>query len=104
MKKIFLAIFLLFGCATKTEVVYQTVYPDLPTLNSPLVLSIKSCHFSKPQNDDTIYVGYDKENYKCHLKNQEIIREQILLYENFIQEVNNERNEWKKLNKSLDKK
>lgn len=104
MKKILLAVFLLFGCTTKTEVIYQSVYPELPELKSPLVLSIKSCHFSKPQNDNVIYVGFDKENYKCYLKNQEIIREQILLYENFIQEINNERNEWKKLNKNLDNK
>ena len=52
-----------------------------------------------PKNDDSIFIGFDKENYKCYLKNQEINREQKLLYQKVIDEMNNERIKWKELNK-----
>ena len=57
-----------------------------------------------PTNDETIFVGFDKENYKCYLKNQEINREQKLLYEKFVDEINKERQKWKNLNNGVDKK
>lgn len=104
MKKILILLIALFliGCTTvKTEVVYKTVYPDLPQLESPLILATSPCKFSMPkQPDENVFIGFDKENYKCYLKNQEIIREQKLLYEQFIREVNKERLEWKKLNEN----
>ena len=53
-----------------------------------------------PKNDDNIFIGFDKENYKCYLKNQEINREQKLLYQKVIDEMNNERIKWKELNKN----
>lgn len=106
MKKILaLLILLLAACTTtKTEVVYKTVYPELPQIESPLVLATLPCKFSMPKNDETIFVGFDKENYKCYLKNQEINREQKLLYEKFVDEINKERQKWKNLNNGVDKK
>lgn len=99
MKKwLFLVIFLITSCV-KTEYVYKTVYPDLPVVSSPNILTLNACKFSLPKNDDSIFVGFDKENYKCYLKNQEINREQKLLYQKVIDEMNNERIKWKKLNK-----
>lgn len=85
---------------TKTEIVYKSVYPELPELESPLILSTNACHFSMPKDEtDDVYVGFDKENYKCYLKNQEAIREQKILYEEFIKEINSERKKWKEMNK-----
>lgn len=106
MKKIIILIIamLLCACTTKTEIVYKSVYPDLPQLESPLILTTSPCKFSYPSNEDSnIFVGFDKENYKCYLKNQEINREQKLLYEQFIKEINKERQNWNNLNKGLDK-
>lgn len=101
IKKIILLmlIFILCACTTKTEIVYKNVYPNVPQLESPLTLATSSCHFIAPQNDENIYVGFDKENFKCYLKNEEIHREQKLLYEKFIKEINNERKKWNELNK-----
>lgn len=107
MKKILLILSLLMLCAcstTKTEIVYKSVYPSLPQLESPLILANYPCKFSYPSDKETnIFVGFDKENYKCYLKNQEINREQRLLYEQFINEINLERQKWNDLNKSVDK-
>ena len=107
MKKLLMVMmmFMLLGCVrTKTEYVYKNVYPELPQVESPLVLATLPCKFSMPKNDETIFVGFDKENYKCYLKNQEINREQKLLYEKFVDEINKERQKWKNLNNSVDKK
>lgn len=107
MKKLLMVMmmFMLLGCVrTKTEYVYKNVYPELPQVESPLVLATLPCKFSMPKNDETIFVGFDKENYKCYLKNQEINREQKLLYEKFVNEINKERQNWKNLNKGLDNK
>lgn len=107
MKKLLMVMmmFMLIGCVrTKTEYVYKNVYPELPQVESPLVLATLPCKFSMPKNDETIFVGFDKENYKCYLKNQEINREQKLLYEKFVNEINKERQNWKNLNKGLDNK
>ena len=105
MKKLLALLLLVTACTTtKTEVVYKTVYPELPQIESPLVLATLPCKFSMPTNDETIFVGFDKENYKCYLKNQEINREQKLLYEKFVDEINKERQKWKNLNNSVDKK
>ena len=108
IKKIVFVIILLLlltACTTtKTEIVYQSVYPSLPQLESPMILAKSPCKFSLPSNPESnVFVGFDKENYKCYLKNQEIQREQNLLYEQFIDEVNKERQKWNNLNKGLDK-
>lgn len=101
MKKIVVLILVLMLCActTKPEIVYRNVYPNLPQLESPLTLATTSCHFSVPKNNDSIYIGFDEENFKCYLKNEEIHREQKLLYEKFIEEINIERKKWNDLNK-----
>ena len=100
MKKwLFLVIFLITSCV-KTEYIYKNVYPDLPIIQQPNILSLNACKFSLPKNDDSIFVGFDKENYKCYLKNQEINREQKLLYQKVIDEMNQERIKWKELNKN----
>lgn len=106
MKKLLIIIFVFLLCActtVETKIVYKNVYPELPQLESPLILSTNVCKFTMPKNNDDIFIGYDKENFKCYLKNQEIIREQKLLYEQFIQEINNERLKWNELNKKIDK-
>lgn len=99
MKKWLLVLFLLLAACTKTEYVYKTVYPDLPIIQQPNILTLNACKFSLPKNDDSIFIGFDKDNYKCYLKNQEINREQKLLYQKVITEMNNERQKWKELNK-----
>ena len=106
MKKLLALLLLLTACTTtKTEIVYKTVYPELPTVESPLVLATLPCKFSLPSDKEgNIFIGFDKDNYKCYLKNQEINREQKLLYEKFVDEINKERQNWKNLNKSVDKK
>lgn len=102
MKKIIILtiMFVLLACTPKTEYVYKTVYPDLPAISMPNILTLHTCKFSIPENDKNIFVGFDKENYKCYLKNQEINREQKLLYQKVIEEMNNERIKWKNLNKN----
>lgn len=107
MKKLLIVIIMLMliGCTkTKTEYIYKNVYPELPEVESPLVLATLPCKFTMPENESNIFVGFDKENYKCYLKNQEINREQKLLYEKFVKEINKERQTWKNLNKGIDKK
>lgn len=81
----------------KSTILY--VYPDLPVVSQPNILTLNACKFSIPKNDDSIFIGFDKENYKCYLKNQEINREQKLLYKKVIDEMNQERIKWKELNK-----
>ena len=107
MKRLFgtLLILLVAGCTeTKTEYVYKNVYPELPAVESPLVLATFPCKSSMPETpDQNVFIGFDKENFKCYLKNQEINREQKRLYENFVKEINKERENWKRLNKTLDK-
>lgn len=106
IKKIFtlFVIIFVYGCASKPEVIYKSIYPELPNVESPLILSNIPCKFSIPENpNERIFIGFDKENFKCYLKNQEINREQKLLYEKFIEQINQERQQWKELNKSLDK-
>ena len=101
MKKIFMLtlIFILIACTPKEKIVYKSVYPDLPVVSQPNILTLNACKFSFPKNDDSIFIGFDKENYKCYLKNQEINREQKLLYQKVIDEMNQERIKWKELNK-----
>ena len=98
-KMLFIILFLIAGCAPKTEYVYKTVYPDLPEISQPNVLTLHACKFAYPKEESDIFVGFDKENYKCYLKNQEINREQKLLYQKVINEVNAERLKWKNMNK-----
>lgn len=92
---------MMISCATKKEIVYKNVYPNLPQLESPQVLSLNVCKFDIPTNDETFFIGFTKENYKCYLKNQEIQREQRLLYEKFINQINLERQQWTELNKEM---
>ena len=40
----------------------------------------------------------DEKNFKCYVENKEIVREQMKLYQNFVKEVNLERENWSKLN------
>jgi hypothetical protein len=89
---------LLCGCSTEKEVVYTTIYPSLPQLQEPNVLSLKTCKWTYPANNDEIFIGMDETNFKCYLKNKEIIREQLNLYSKFIEEINKERLEWNRLN------
>jgi hypothetical protein len=94
---------ILTGCSLFTEekVVYSTVYPSLPPLESPNVLSLNTCQWEYPLvKDDKVFIGLDEQNFKCYIENKEIIREQMKLYENFVKEVNLERSEWNKLNNS----
>ena len=94
LKNLFIIIICLIICSCgyfKKEIQMVTVYPDLPVVSQPNILSLNACKFSLPKNDDSIFVGFDKENYKCYLKNQEINREQKLLYQKVIDEMNQER-------------
>lgn len=94
---------LLGGCAffTEEKVVYTTVYPSLPPLTEPNVLSLNTCEWEYPlYKDDKVFVGFDEKNFKCYVENKEIMREQLKLYHNFVEEVNLERKEWNKLNNS----
>lgn len=92
---------LLGGCSlfTNEKVIYSTVYPSLPPLQEPNVLSLNTCEWTYPlAKDDKVFVGLDEKNFKCYIENKEIIREQLKLYHNFVEEVNSERSEWNKLN------
>ena len=105
---VFLAIALMFlaGCSLFTEekVVYTTVYPSLPPLTEPNVLSLNTCEWEYPlYKDDKVFVGLDEKNFKCYIENKEIMREQLKLYHNFVEEVNLERQEWNKLNNNSKK-
>ena len=91
---------LLSGCVRDKEVVYSTIYPTLNSLQSPLVLNTKACSWTYPiVKDEKVFIGLDEEQFKCYIENQEIQREQRKLYENFVKQVNEERQEWNKLNK-----
>ena len=99
----FIGMFLLSGCSlfTNEKVVYSTVYPSLPPLESPNVLSLNTCQWEYPLiKDEKVFIGLDEQNFKCYIENKEIVREQMKLYENFVKEVNLEREEWNKLNNS----
>lgn len=96
-----LALAMLSGCSlfTNEKVIYSTVYPSLPPLQEPNVLSLNTCEWTYPLvKDDKVFVGLDEKNFKCYIENKEIIREQLKLYHNFVEEVNSERAEWNKLN------
>lgn len=100
---VMIALAMLSGCSlfTKEKVIYSTVYPSLPPLESPNVLSLNTCQWEYPLvKDDKVFIGLDEQNFKCYIENKEIIREQMKLYENFVKEVNTERAEWNKLNNS----
>lgn len=101
---VFLLAILLCGCSTQKEIVYTTIYPTLPPLQEPNVLSLNSCKWSYPAiKDNNVFIGMDEANFKCYVENKEIIREQLLLYKKFVEQVNKERAEWNKLN-NADKK
>lgn len=101
--KIFFILFLILflcGCSPKKEIVYTTIYPSLPQLQSPNVLTLKPCQWMYSEIDDNVFIAMDENNFKCYLKNKEIIREQLYLYEKLINEINNERIKWNELNSS----
>ena len=107
MKKIILLILLIFlilfltSCSlfVKEKIVYSSIYPSLPPLQEPNVLSLTPCEFTYPLiKDEKVFVGLDEENFKCYIENKEIIREQLKLYHNFTIEVNEERKKWNELN------
>ena len=101
---IFLVLILLSGCASEKEIVYSTIYPNLNELQSPLVLNTKACTWTYPLvKDEKVFVGLDEEQFRCYIENQEIQREQRKLYENFVKQVNEERQKYSNLNKKLDK-
>lgn len=101
---IFLVLTLLSGCASEKEIVYSTIYPNLNELQSPLVLNTKACTWTYPLvKDEKVFVGLDEEQFRCYIENQEIQREQRKLYENFVKQVNEERQKYSNLNKKLDK-
>ena len=94
---------ILSGCSlfTKEKVIYSTVYPSLPPLQEPNVLSLNTCEWMYPASkDENVFIGLDEKNFKCYIENKEIIREQLQLYHNFVNEVNSERQQWNELNKS----
>lgn len=98
-----LALAMLSGCSmfTKEKVIYSTVYPSLPPLQEPNVLSLNTCEWTYPLvKDEKVFIGLDEKNFKCYIENKEIIREQLQLYHNFVNEVNSERQQWNELNKA----
>ena len=99
-----LLITMLSACSTKREVVYETIYPSLPQLSEPNVLSLDTCQWTYPIiKDDKVFIGLDEYNFKCYIENKEIIREQLLLYKKFVEQVNDERKNWNDLNKKVQK-
>lgn len=110
MKKIFkiftaiIVILFLCACSTQKEIVYTTIYPSLPPLQEPNVLSLDTCQWTYPLvKDEKVFIGLDETNFKCYVENKEIMREQLLLYKKFVEKVNEEREEWNKLNKATQK-
>lgn len=103
---LFLPLILLFNaCTTDKEIVYSSVYPSLPPIESPNVVSVKACHWEYPiVQDEKVFIGLDETNFKCYLSNKEKEREQRLLYENLIKEINKERQAWNLLNEENSKK
>lgn len=92
---VFGMIMMIAGCTrTKTEYVYKSVYPNLPDITYPQTLRAEICKFT-PVGKDGVVVGYDKENLKCYLNNQEVYKKQIALYQKKIDMVNTERKEWR---------
>jgi len=79
---------------TKIETVYKPVYPNMPNISYPQTLRTEICQFKSVEYGDVI-VGYDKENLKCHIYNQEVYQKQIRLYQQVIDTVNKERTEWR---------
>lgn len=103
---IFALAILLSGCSLfgNKEVIYTTIYPSLPPLQEPNVLSLETCEWIYPENkDDKVFIGMDERNFKCYVENKEIVREQMKLYQNFVKEVNAERKQWNELNKNSKK-
>jgi len=110
MKKIFkiftaiIVVLFLCACSIQKEVVYTTIYPSLPPLQEPNVLSLDTCQWTCPLvKDEKVFIGLDETNFKCYVENKEIMREQLLLYKKFVEKVNEEREEWNKLNKATQK-
>ena len=71
-----LIIALLSGCSlfTNEKVIYSTVYPSLPPLQEPNVLSLNTCEWEYPlYKDDKVFVGLDEKNFKCYIENKEIL-------------------------------
>ena len=86
---------ILFSCTkVETQYVYKSVYPNLPDVSYPQTLRAEICKFS-PVKDEKVIVGYDKENLKCYLNNQEVFKKQISLYQKKIDMINAERKEWR---------
>jgi hypothetical protein len=101
---IFLVAILLCACSSQKEVVYTTIYPNLQPLQEPNVLSLNTCTWTYPIiKDEKVFIGFDEDNFKCYVENKEIMREQLLLYKKFVDQVNKERAEWNKLNSSTQK-
>ena len=103
---VFALAILLSGCSlfSDKEVIYTTIYPSLPPLQEPNVLSLNACEWSYPENSDSkVFIGMDERNFKCYVENKEIVREQMKLYQNFVKEVNLERKQWNELNKNSQK-
>ena len=106
IKKCLIILITIILCScTQKEYIQVNQYPTLPQLKSPQILTLNTCEFILPEDENSkIFVGFDEKNYKCYIKNQEINREQKLLYEKFIEEINLERKKWNELNKkSIDK-
>ena len=109
IKNLLLLLFLLLitmlsACSTQKEIVYTTIYPSLPPLQEPNVLSLDTCQWTYPLiKDEKVFIGLDETNFKCYVENKEIMREQLLLYKKFVEKVNEEREEWNKLNKASQK-
>lgn len=89
------AIFITLGC-TKTvyQTEYKSVYPNLPDVTYPQTLRAEICKF-EPITEGRLVVGFDKDNLKCYLNNQETFKKQITLYQKKIDMVNAERKEWR---------
>lgn len=84
-----------FGCTkTVTQTVYQPIYPNLPDVTYPQTLRAEICKFT-PVTQEPVVVGFDKENLKCYLNNQEVFKKQISLYQKKIDMINEERKEWR---------
>jgi hypothetical protein len=65
-----LLITMLSACSTKREVVYETIYPSLPQLSEPNVLSLDTCQWTYPIiKDDKVFIGLDEYNFKCYIEN-----------------------------------
>ena len=95
----------LIGCTTvKTETVYKSVYPNLPNIEYPSSLHLSFCKMDIVKDEQgnlissNIFVWFSKDDYKCYLHNQEVIKKQIELYQGIIDEVNSQRKIWREKN------